>query len=78
MVREFLDSRQQVKFRKKNCLAQSLEKNLSIKGVKNLSDDEMGNLVNDLFTCETPLYTPTGKPVIVNFDAETIDKLFKK
>jgi DNA mismatch repair protein MutL len=78
MVREFQDSRQQVKFSKQNSLAQSMAKNMSIKGGKSLSDDEMGNLVNDLFACETPLYTPTGKPVIVNFDAETIDKLFKK
>lgn len=78
MLREYQDSRQQVKFNKQNILALSMARNLSIASGKNLSDEEMGNLVNDLFACETPFYTHTGKPIVINFDSETVDKLFKK
>ena len=41
-----------------------------------LSTDEMNNLINELFACEMPGYTPDGKKVFVVIEDRDIDKLF--
>lgn len=58
-------------------LAKSMAKNLSLKSNKSLSIEEMQNLVDDLFACRVPGISPSGKPVIVNFTIEEIEKRFQ-
>ncbi len=41
-----------------------------------LSTDEMNNLINELFACEMPGYTPNGKKVFSVIEDHDIDKLF--
>lgn len=41
-----------------------------------LNSDEMNALVDALFSCETPNYTPDGKNVLAVIPGEDIDKLF--
>lgn len=41
-----------------------------------LSTDEMSNLINELFACEMPGYTPDGKKVFVVVEDRDIEKLF--
>lgn len=41
-----------------------------------LSADEMNNLINELFTCDMPGYTPDGKKTFVIIEDHDIDKLF--
>jgi len=36
----------------------------------------MESLVDELFECEIPNVTPTGKPVYLEFKKEELDKLF--
>ncbi len=66
-----------LKIDKVNNLARSMAKNLSVKGNKTLSVDEMQNLVDGLFACNVPGVSPTGKSVILNITAEEIEKRFK-
>ncbi len=42
-----------------------------------LTNDEMLNLVDDLFSCTSPNYTPDGKIVLATIKEEEIEKLFK-
>ncbi len=42
-----------------------------------LSNDEMANLVDSLFACPSPTYTPDGRVVLSTIKEEDIDKLFK-
>jgi len=44
---------------------------------KRLTQDEMENLFDTLFSCKAPNYSPKGKPVISIFTLEEIDKRFK-
>jgi DNA mismatch repair protein MutL len=42
-----------------------------------LSNEEMVNLVDTLFACQTPNYTPDGQTILVTIKEEEIEKLFK-
>lgn len=44
---------------------------------KELSEEEMLLLVNQLFACPTPNFTPDGKPVITVLSDDDIDKRFR-
>lgn len=43
-----------------------------------LTDQEMEHLTNELFSLDTPLYTPDGLKVFVQLDTDAVDKLFEK
>jgi DNA mismatch repair protein MutL len=43
-----------------------------------LSAEEMRALVEELFECEVPSYTPDGKKVFVIVEDEYIDEMFSK
>jgi DNA mismatch repair protein MutL len=42
-----------------------------------LSRDSMQELVDALFACESPGYSPSGKPIVVILEMEEIEKRFK-
>ena len=44
---------------------------------QSLSNDEMVSLVDALFACSSPNYTPDGKTIIATIKEEDIEKLFK-
>lgn len=58
-------------------IALTLARNASIVVGQVLQHEEMDALIRDLFSCDTPNYTPDGKPVIVVLEQENIEKLFK-
>lgn len=59
-------------------LARAMAKNASIKIGKTLNHDEMRNLIDELFACEMPYYSPDGKPALITISADDLDKKFKK
>lgn len=56
-------------------LAKSFARSLSAKYKKTMSDHDMNLLVDELFLCEVPYMTPSGKPVLTTI---TIDELAEK
>ncbi|HER07381.1 MAG TPA: DNA mismatch repair protein MutL, partial [Bacteroides sp.] len=44
---------------------------------KTLTGIEMQELVDQLFACSNPNYTPSGKPIVKILEMEELDKLFK-
>ncbi len=58
-------------------LARSLAKSLAVKSGKFLNDEEMNALTDDLFSCEMPYQTPSGKPTLAVFNLEDISEKFK-
>ena len=58
-------------------LALAMARSTSIVVGQVLSVSEMDTLLNDLFSCQNPNYTPTGKPVLTILTSETIEDLFK-
>ena len=68
----------ELKSDKRENLARSMARNTSIKSGKALSQEEMNNLIDQLFACKMPYSTPGGKPTITTFSSEDLDKRFKK
>ena len=70
---EFSESRN-----RHDALAKSLARKSAIKYGKVLSAEEMGDLVDKLFACKMPYYSPNGKPVIIKLSLEDLEKKFQK
>ncbi len=49
----------------------------AIKAGDELNEVQMHNLVDQLFACEHPFYSPTGKPVITSMELDELARRFK-
>lgn len=78
LLENYKQNLQELRSDKRENLARSMAKNLSIKAGKSLSQEEMNNLIDELFACKMPYSTPWGKPTISTFSLEDLDKRFKK
>ena len=56
----------------------SMAKNAGIKYGKVLQDEEINLMLQHLFLCENPMYSPSGKPVIMEMGKAELDAFFKK
>jgi DNA mismatch repair protein MutL len=66
------------KLEKHDNLCRAIAKNTCIKYGKVLETDEMKQLLNHLFNCENPLYTASGKIIMMETNYLDIDKFFKR
>ena len=66
------------KVEKKDNLCRAIAKNISIKYGKVLEQEEMKLLLNHLMQCENPLYTASGKVVMMNVEYNDVERFFKK
>lgn len=66
-----------VKEEVQDILAQSLAKAAAIVPGQVLSNEEMNNIVDSLFSSSTPNYTPDGKTILSVVKDDEIDKLFR-
>ena len=65
----------------KTNVRERISRSLAVAGAINygeaLSQGVMQDLIDNLFACEAPGYSPSGKPVVVIMGAEEIEKKFK-
>ena len=66
----------EIKFSKREVLLRSVAWQQSVKSGTSLSEREMQNLVEELFVCEQPNATPSGKPTYMEFKRENLEKMF--
>jgi DNA mismatch repair protein MutL len=59
-------------------LAQALAKRASVKSGQKLSHEEMEALVERLFACPNPNFSPEGKPTFFIFDSSKIESYFTR
>jgi DNA mismatch repair protein MutL len=59
-------------------LARSLARSLAQHSNKALETAEMHDLVDRLFACEMPYFTPGGKPVLITYTLEELDERFER
>ena len=76
MVASAVESGASVKDDIDRTLALSLARNAAIPQGQVLTNSEMDNLVNELFTCENVNYTPSGEPIIAVMKQHDIEHLF--
>jgi DNA mismatch repair protein MutL len=63
---------------KKEFLAKVLARNMAVKAGEKLGDEEMQHIINELFSCELPYHSPSGKPTLITFTLEELAKRFKR
>lgn len=78
MISENLETGRDVKEKVYESLAFSMAKFTAITAGKQLSEKEMVLMVNQLFACQSPNYTPNGYPVISVVSDENIEKEFRQ
>ena len=62
---------------KREAIALSLAKSTSIHHGKELSVEEMNDLINRLFACSAHAITPDGKPIVTIITHDELDKRFQ-
>ncbi|TDG35211.1 DNA mismatch repair endonuclease MutL [Pedobacter changchengzhani] len=78
LIEGFKNSQQELKLNKRDALARSLAKNGAIKSGTKLAQEEISNLIDELFACKTPNFSVSGKPVIQTITLMELDKKFEK
>ena len=63
---------------RKEALASRLARSMAIPAGKKLTEEEMNDIIDRLFACEMPYYTASGKPTVITFSLEELDKRFDK
>ncbi len=59
-------------------MCKSMAKSAGIKYGKQLDDQEITLMLEHLFNCENPMYSPNGKPVIMEMSKLELDAFFKR
>ncbi|MCD8079128.1 MAG: DNA mismatch repair endonuclease MutL [Bacteroides sp.] len=77
MIRTAMEKGSDVKEEVQQFLALTLARAAAIVYGQVLSDKEMASLVDDLFACQTPNYTPDGKTILDTIRDEEIEKMFR-
>jgi DNA mismatch repair protein MutL len=77
MVHTAMEKASDVKEEIQSMLALTLARSSAIVYGQVLGDNEMVSLVDSLFACPTPGYTPDGKTILTTIKEDEIDKLFK-
>lgn len=78
LLEEFKQNLSELKNRPKINMIHSLAQSMSIKTERVMTQEEMTNLIDELFACEMPYSLPNGKPIIVSYSLEDLDKQFNK
>lgn len=78
LIEGFKNNHSALKLNKRESLARALARNTSIKSGLALSSEEMNQLIDELFACETPNISLSGKPVISTFTLEELLQRFEK
>jgi DNA mismatch repair protein MutL len=65
-----------LKLSKREMLMRTIAWQQAIKPGTSLSEKEMQNLARDLFDCQTPNVTPSGRPTYLEFKKDQLEKMF--
>lgn len=77
MLEQYKNSVSEVQSTTRERLARSMARSLSIPHGKKLQTVEMIDLIDRLFACQNPQAAPNGKPIVITFTNDEIDKKFK-
>ena len=66
----------ELKLSKRELLMRTVAWQQAIKAGTALSEQEMQSLVKDLFQCQQPNFTPSGRPTYLEFKKDQLEKMF--
>ena len=76
-LEQFKHNRDSLHIELKESMVRALAKR-SVQKTKRFSQLETSSLIDRLFACETPNYTPEGEPTFVILNGDTLESYFKK
>ena len=59
-------------------IARGMARTMAMRGARTLSKPEMNDLIDRLFACEMPYFTPGGKPTVITFGLDELAQRFEK
>lgn len=68
----------EIKLDSRENLARAMAKKLGIKKGKHLAGEEMNNLIDQLFACNMPYSSPSGKPTLITLTLDDLEKKFQR
>ena len=78
LIENYKQNLQELKSNKRENIARAMARNMAVKSGKILTQEEMNNIIDELFACNMPYSTPNGKPTISTFSIDDLDRRFKK
>ncbi|RFM25875.1 DNA mismatch repair endonuclease MutL [Deminuibacter soli] len=76
LIEQFKHFSSDIKFSKREKLVRCMARQQAIKAGQQLTQKEMLQLTEELFTCNTPNVTPTGSPTYLEFKEDYLDRMF--
>ncbi|MBS1574318.1 MAG: DNA mismatch repair protein MutL, partial [Bacteroidetes bacterium] len=76
LLEQYKNFSSDVKFSKREKLIRSAAKQQSIKPGRKLTDKEMQQLIEDLFSCKQPNISPDGSPTYLEFKRDQLERMF--
>ncbi|MDQ3290184.1 MAG: DNA mismatch repair endonuclease MutL, partial [Bacteroidota bacterium] len=78
LLEQYKNNQQEISLSTKENLARSMAKRVSSRYTSRLTDLEMNALVDKLFACQTPNYTPSGQKTLVMMELGQLQNFFLK
>ncbi|MGC4022371.1 MAG: DNA mismatch repair endonuclease MutL [Cyclobacteriaceae bacterium] len=78
LIEQFKKNQSELQLPLRENLAQALAKRASIKANQKLSSEEMESIVSNLMACNTPNFSPEGKPTFFTLDSSKIENYFTR
>lgn len=78
LIEGYKNNASELQMDKRGNLARSMARSTAIRSGKILGNEEMNALIDQLFACEMPYSNFNGKPILVTFTLEDLNKKFKK
>jgi DNA mismatch repair protein MutL len=78
LLENYKQNLQELKTNKQENLARSMARNMAVKAGKVLTQEEMNNLVDELFACQMPYHAPSGNSTISIISIDELNERFNK
>jgi DNA mismatch repair protein MutL len=78
LLEQYKNFSSEVKFSKREKLIRSAARQQAIKTGNKLTEREMTQLKDDLFTCKQPNISPDGSPTYLEFKKDQLEKMFRR
>jgi DNA mismatch repair protein MutL len=78
LMDEYKNHQSEFRINQQDAIARNMARRAAIKSGKTLSEEEMNRIVDELFACAMPYSTPDGKPAVLTYTLEDLDRRFKK
>lgn len=76
IIEQFKNNKGELKLNTRESIARAMAKSMAIKNGKALRDNEMILIIDQLFACEAPYFSPSGKKTVVTVTLDELEKLF--